>query len=106
MATVGWSARNMRTGERQADSFKKQAGMWLREQRQKAGLSQMDLANQLGLKYYTFVSQIENGYGRVPSHSMAAWARALGIRPRLFARILLRHYDPALYHVLFEEKVL
>jgi transcriptional regulator with XRE-family HTH domain len=96
----------VRPRENEADSFKKQAGKWLREQRQKAGLSQMDLANRLGLRYYTFVSQIENGYGRVPAHSMADWARALGIRPRSFARTLLRHYDPALYRVLFEESQL
>ena len=62
-------------------NLKVQAGSWLREQRQKAGLSQIDLANRLGMKYYTFISQIENGYGRVPSQSMAEWGRALGIRP-------------------------
>ena len=96
------SARAVRTRENETESFRKQAGRWLREQRQKAGLSQMDLADRLGLKYYTFVSQIENGYGRVPSHSMADWAQALGIRPRTFARTLLRYYDLALYQVLFE----
>ena len=82
---------------------KKQAGSWLREQRQKAGLSQMDLANQLGFKYYTFISQIENGFGRVPSQSMGDWARALGLRPSQFARVLLGYYDPALFHVLFKD---
>ena len=59
----------------------------------------MEVANRSGLKYYTFVSQIENGYGRVPSRSMADWARALGVRPRS----LLWLYGPALYRVLFEE---
>ena len=102
MATPA-SDRSARIRETEAGNFKRQAGKWLREQRQKAGLSQMDLANRLGLKYYTFVSQIENGYGRVPSHSMADWARALGIRPRTFSRTLLEYYDPALYQVLFEE---
>ena len=102
MATAA-SAKSVRTQERDAENSKKQAGRWLRERRQKAGLSQMDLAERLDLKYYTFISQIENGYGRVPSHSMADWARALGIRPRLFARTLLGYYDPPLYQVLFEE---
>jgi ribosome-binding protein aMBF1 (putative translation factor) len=97
------SGRSVRSREREAENFKKQAGRWLREQRRKAGLSQMDLADRLGLRYYTFVSQIENGYGRVPSHSMAEWARALGIRPRSFARTLLGYYDQELYRVLFEE---
>ena len=72
-------------------------------QRRKAGLSQMDLANQLGFKYYTFISQIENGFGRVPSQSMGDWARALGVRPSQFARVLLGYYDPALFHVVFKD---
>ncbi|MGC2026553.1 helix-turn-helix domain-containing protein [Bradyrhizobium sp.] len=88
---------------RDTGSPKKKAGSWLREQRQKAGLSQMDLANKLGFKYYTFISQIENGFGRVPSQSMGDWARALGLRPSQFARVLLGHYDPALFHVLFKD---
>jgi transcriptional regulator with XRE-family HTH domain len=98
------SARSKRDREIAVESPRKQAGRWLREQRQKAGLSQMDLANRLGLRYYTFVSQIENGFGRVPSHLMAAWARALGVRPSRFARVLLGYYDPALYRALFEEQ--
>ena len=77
--------------------------VWLREQRHRAGLSQMEVANRLGLKILHLRSQIENGYGRVPSRNMADWARALGIRPRSFARTLLGYHDPALYRVLFEE---
>jgi transcriptional regulator with XRE-family HTH domain len=73
---------------RDTEDAKKQAGSWLKEQRQKAGLSQVDLASKFGLKYYTFISQIQNGYGRVPSQTMADWARALGIRPSHFARTL------------------
>ena len=57
-----------------AKQLRKEAGRWLQGMRKKAGLSQIDLANQLGLKYYTFVSQVENGFGRVPSESMEAWA--------------------------------
>jgi transcriptional regulator with XRE-family HTH domain len=97
------SARTVASRDAGAVNPKKAAGSWLREQRQKAGLSQMDLANKLDFKYYTFISQIENGYGRVPSQSMADWARALGVRPERFARILLSYYDPALYRVLFKD---
>jgi transcriptional regulator with XRE-family HTH domain len=84
--------------------MRKQAGAWLKEQRQKAGLSQVELATRLGFKYYTFISQIENGFGRVPSESMAKWAHALGIPPVLFARTLLACYDPALHRLLFEDE--
>ena len=57
---------------------RKRAGGWLQERRKAAGLSQIELAQRLGLKYYTFISQVENGFGRVPSDSMEPWARALG----------------------------
>jgi hypothetical protein len=62
------------------------------------------LAGQLGLKYYTFVSQVENGFGRVPTDSMEAWARALHIAAPEFARHLLQFYEPELHRLLFEVK--
>ena len=85
----------------EAKQLRKDAGRWLQSMRKSAGLSQIDLANLLGLKYYTFVSQVENGFGRVPSESMEAWARALGITPSDFARQLLSYYDPQLHRLLF-----
>ena len=84
--------------------LRKKAGAWLQEQRKAAGLSQIDLAARLGLKYYTFVSQVENGFGRVPTDSMEDWARALGIAPADFARHLLQFYEPELSRLLFEVK--
>jgi transcriptional regulator with XRE-family HTH domain len=85
-----------------AVELRREAGKWLKERRARAGLSQIELAGRLGLKYYTFVSQVENGFGRVPTDSMEAWARALGLKPSAFARQLLAYYDPALFRVLFE----
>jgi hypothetical protein len=64
----------------------------------------MDLALKLGFKYYTFISQVENGFGRVPSESMEAWALALNIPPSLFVRKLLAYYDPHLHRLLYEEE--
>jgi len=84
--------------------LRKQAGTWLKELRGRAGLSQIELAATLGFKYYTFVSQIENGFGRVPTESMEAWARALGAEPSEFARYLLSFYEPELHRLLFEVK--
>jgi transcriptional regulator with XRE-family HTH domain len=81
---------------------RKLAGDWIKELRAAAGLSQIQLAQRLGLKYYTFVSQIENGFGRVPTESMEAWAVALGVDPKAFARRLVAYYDPKLYRLLFE----
>jgi len=87
-----------------AVNLRKQAGAWLQAQRKAAGLSQIELAQRLGLKYYTFISQVENGFGRVPSDGMEAWARALGIAPAVFARELLAYYEPELHRLLFEVK--
>jgi hypothetical protein len=87
----------------EAKELRKTAGSWLKDQRRAANISQMELANKLGFKYYTFISQVENGFGRVPSESMEKWARALNIQPGLFARKLLAYYEPHLHRLLFEE---
>ncbi len=84
--------------------MRKDAGTWLKGLRAAAGLSQVDLAQRLGLRYYTFISQVENGFGRVPTDGMEAWARALGQQPAEFARRLLSYYEPELHRLLFEVK--
>lgn len=84
--------------------MRREAGSWLKELRGEAGLSQIELADVLGLKYYTFISQVENGFGRVPTESMEAWARALRQEPSSFAKKLLSYYDPEMYRLLFEVK--
>jgi transcriptional regulator with XRE-family HTH domain len=88
--------------EPQSKKLRKQAGTWLKELRARAGLSQIELAAVLGFKYYTFISQVENGFGRVPTESLEEWARALGVDPSSFARELLSYYDPELHRLLFE----
>ena len=88
----------------EAKQLRKDAGAWLKGLRNQAGLSQIELAQLLGLKYYTFISQVENGFGRVPTESMEQWAKALSCDPTDFARQLLRYYDPELHRLLFEVK--
>jgi len=90
--------------ETQSKQLRKQAGTWLKELRGQAGLSQIQLADVLGFKYYTFISQVENGFGRVPVESMEAWAKALNIGHAEFAKRLLSFYEPELYRLLFEVK--
>ena len=90
--------------ELQPKQLRKQAGNWLKELRSQAGLSQIQLAKMLGLKYYTFISQVENGFGRVPVESMEAWAKALGVNPSHFAKHLIQFYEPELYRLLYEVK--
>lgn len=91
-------------GSEAAKAQRREAGAWLKELRVRVGMSQVQLAERLGYKYYTFIAQVENGYGRVPTEGMEAWARALGVKPGVFARQLLSHYDPELYRLLFGRK--
>ena len=75
-------------------ALRREAGRWLKAKREAAGLTQAELAEKVALRYYTFVSQVESGVGRVPIESQGAWAVALGLDPAEFARTLLRFYDP------------
>lgn len=81
--------------------LRKQAGQWLKGAREAAGLTQAELAERVGLRYYTFVSQVESGLGRVPVDVQGAWAEALGHNPQDFAKRLLRFYEPELFRLLF-----
>ena len=87
-----------------AKQLRKLAGDWLKQRRADAELSQADLAARLGLKYYTFISQVENGFSRVPTEIMAAWAAELGLEPAAFAKHLLLYYEPELHRLLFGAK--
>jgi len=80
-------------------------GLWLRSLREERGLSQRELADILSLDYYTFISQLENGRGKIPTHRYVEWAQALGQKPQKFVKMLLKHYEPITYEVLFEEEV-
>ncbi|MDO9430791.1 MAG: helix-turn-helix transcriptional regulator [Pseudomonadota bacterium] len=84
-------------------SLRQEAGRWLKASREAAGLTQAELAERVGLRYYTFVSQVESGLGRVPIETQGAWAEAVGLNPAEFARTLLRYYEPELYRLLFGE---
>ncbi len=77
-------------------------GLWLKSLREAQGLSQRELADRLSLDYYTFISQLENGRGKVPAHRYEEWALALGQQPKVFVRELLKHYEPLTYKILFE----
>jgi transcriptional regulator with XRE-family HTH domain len=81
--------------------LRREAGKWLADLRKEAGLSQRELADRVGSDFYTFISQIENGKGRVPPDKYRFWANALGIDAQEFVRTILRYYDPVTYSILF-----
>ena len=81
--------------------LRRQGGRWLREQRERANLSQRQLAAKVGAEYYTLVSQLETGRGRVAPDDYVVWAEALDISPQEFARTMMRFYDPVIFDILF-----
>jgi len=78
-----------------------QAGAWLKAAREQAGLSQRELAANMGALYYTFISQIESGKGRLPADRYEIYAEALGVDKRDFAIRMLEFYEPATYQLIF-----
>lgn len=76
-------------------------GKRLKEMREASGKTQRELANELGIDYYTMISQIEGGKTRVPPMQMSKYAKALGVAPQEFGKLLLRHYDPYMFDLLF-----
>lgn len=94
----------MYTNQRQNQDTKelrRLGGRWLKERRESAGLSQRQLAEILGVEYYTFISQIETGHGRIPPDRYEAWASAIGLELADFVREILRYYDPVTFTILF-----
>lgn len=90
-----------RRGAKLTQKLRNQAGAWLRELREARGLSQRDLAQKVGAEYYTFISQLEHGRGRIPPDRYLVWAAALGVDPREFVRGLMSYYDPVTYDIVF-----
>ena len=82
-------------------SLRKRGGKWLKEQREEARFSQRELAKELNLPYYTFISQVENGTARIPPEHYESWAAALKIPTQTFVREMLKYYDPIIFDLLF-----
>ena len=81
--------------------LRKKAGKWLRSRREELGLSQREIANRVNMDYYTFISQIEAGRGRVPAERLEDWADALETDKTVFAMTLMKYYDPFTYRLIF-----
>lgn len=81
--------------------LRREGGRWLKQRREQLGLSQRQLADRVGAEYYTFISQLETGRGRIPPDRYHEWARALEMRGPDFVREMLRYYDPITYDILF-----
>lgn len=98
-------AENQRHNLDATKSLRTELGAWLKDLRTDAGLSQRELANVLLLDYYTFISQLENGRGKIPPSRYSDWAKALGQNPKDFVVKLMSCYDPITYDILYGTKV-
>ncbi|MEX6509209.1 helix-turn-helix domain-containing protein [Jiella sp. M17.18] len=81
--------------------LRKEGGAWLRQRREAVGLSQRELAERVDVGYYTFVSQIEAGRGRIPAERYSVWAGALEMDAKDFVRNIMAFYEPTTYKILF-----
>lgn len=94
-------AHPQQSAQHDVQKLRREAGKWLKELREARGLTQRQLAERVGVDYYTFISQLEVGRGRIPPDRYERWAHALGVNPAEFVRNLLRFYDPETYRLLF-----
>lgn len=85
--------------------LRKEAGKWLRKCREALGLSQRELAEKVGIEYYSFISQIEMGTGRLPIERYEAYSQALQIPAREFTLTMLAYNEPTVYRLLQIDEV-
>lgn len=96
-------AHPQQRADHDVQKLRRAAGKWLKKLRESKGYSQRQLADKVGVDYYTFISQLEAGRGRIPPARYVQWAEALGMEAKDFVRELMRYYDPVTYEILFGE---
>jgi transcriptional regulator with XRE-family HTH domain len=84
-----------------ARALRKKGGRFFKDLRVAADLTQRALAEKVGLDYYTFISQIETGYGRPPAELYEPLANAFGVDLVWFTKMMLLYYDPWIYKALY-----
>ncbi len=94
------SALPSRTAD-DVQELRRAAGRWLKELRETKGLSQRQVADKTGTEYYTFVSQLETGRGRISPDQYERWATTFEVDAKVFVKTLMRYYDPVTYEILF-----
>jgi transcriptional regulator with XRE-family HTH domain len=80
---------------------RRKAGKMLKALREAQGMTQKNLADAAGIEYYTFISQLEGGYGRVPAEMYEQFAHAFKVDVKRFAQVMVYWYDPPTYKALF-----
>ncbi len=75
-------------------------GAYLRACRKAKGIKQLTLAEKLGEKHYTIISQFETGHLKVPARLFVKYAEALDVELFEFIRNMLMEYHPELFEIL------
>lgn len=83
---------------------KENLGSELKHARNKAGLTQKALALELGLEYYTMVSQMELGYISIPASLWIPISKALNLNSSEWVLRCLIEYQPEVYRALFHNR--
>ena len=79
-------------------------GNQLKGYRINRGLTQKELADKIGVEYYTMISQMELGYMAIPPALWLPIAEELQIDAQQWVLTLLVEYQPELYKALFRNK--
>lgn len=69
-------------------------GDLIRRQRESMGLTQADLAKQLGYGYGNFIGMLETGKAKFPLPRAVDYAKVLGIDPPKFLKMIFKEYYP------------
>lgn len=75
-----------------ATERRRQAGLFVRTLRERAGLSQAEVARASRVRHASLVDQVERGLGVIPESQLHRWAEALKVPPREFRGSMLRYY--------------
>jgi transcriptional regulator with XRE-family HTH domain len=84
------------------NQLRRELGDYIRDRRLDQGMTQKQLADAVGMQYYTAISAIEVGRNSVPPERYAAFAKALGISHKGFMRQVLRLTNPWACATLFD----
>lgn len=79
---------------------RKELGKWLKALRNTKEWTQVDAAKRLGYEWFTFISQVEGGYARIPTDAWETWANVYEVDVGEFCLRLLKAYDPALLKIV------
>lgn len=86
-----------------AKALRQQAGKYLKEIRRRSGLTQSALAEKVGARVKSHISNVERGRSRLETHDYERWAAALSVDRSEFAKTMCQYYDPHYYAALFPD---